>query len=185
MKNERSIKRAILAVLACGGTYLAIGFVAEFIYAFVIAILGELYMDGYDITSAALVIMLIMFLVAIAIAFSEYKLAMKLIPKIAENTPTEILSFRIFGWLLICVSIIEFFVSLLENSNPSIYGIIIGILFILHARKLRRLYAEAKEYQADQKGLVPTVAHSSNSDAWRVQEDILAEKDVPEEGSYV
>ena len=144
MESERSTKRAILAAAACEGIFIAIGIAAQLITTIVVLIVASSSKEVA--TSLALVTIVILAVVAWPIAYFEYKLAMRLIPRIAGNTPTEILGFRILGWLLIGLNVIDFFISVSEQSSASVAGIVIGILYLRHAKKMEKGYiAAAKE----------------------------------------
>lgn len=144
MESERSTKRAILAAAACEGIFIAIGIAAQLITTIVVLIVASSSKEVA--TSLALVTIVILAVVAWPIAYFEYKLAMRLIPRIAGNTPTEILGFRILGWLLIGLNVIDFFISVSEQSSASVSGIVIGILYLRHAKKMEKGYiAAAKE----------------------------------------
>ena len=144
MESERSTKLAILAAAACEGIFIAIGLAAQLITTIVVLIVASSSKEVA--TSLALVTIVILAIAAWPIAYFEYKLAMRLIPRIAGNTPTEILSFRILGWLLIGLNVIDFFISVSEQSSASMAGIVIGILYLRHAKKIEKGYiAAAKE----------------------------------------
>ena len=144
MGNEKSTKQAILAAAACEGIFIAIGLAAQLITTIVVLIVASSSKEVA--TSLALVTIVILAIVAWPIAYFEYKLAMSLIPRIAGNTPTEILGFRILGWLLIGLNVIDFFISVSEQSSASMAGIVIGILYLRHAKKMEKGYiAAAKE----------------------------------------
>ena len=144
MGNEKSTKQAILAAAACEGIFIAIGLAAQLITTIVVLIVASSSKEVA--TSLALVTIVILAIVAWPIAYFEYKLAMSLIPRIAGNTPTEILGFRILGWLLIGLNVIDFFLSVSEQSSASMAGIVIGILYLRHAKKIEKGYiAAAKE----------------------------------------
>lgn len=144
MGNEKSTKQAILAAAACEGIFIAIGLAAQLITTIVVLIVASSSKEVA--TSLALVTIVILAIVAWPIAYFEYKLAMSLIPRIAGNTPTEILGFRILGWLLIGLNVIDFFISVSEQSSASVAGIVIGILYLRHAKKIEKGYiAAAKE----------------------------------------
>ena len=144
MESERSTKRAILAAAACEGIYIAIGLAAQLITTIVVLIVASSSKEVA--TSLALVTIVILAIAAWPIAYFEYKLAMRLIPRIAGNTPTEILGFRILGWLLIGLNVIDFFLSVSDQSSASVAGIVIGILYLRHAKKMEKGYiAAAKE----------------------------------------
>ena len=144
MESERSTKRAILAAAACEGIFIAIGIAAQLITTIVLLIVASSSKEVA--TSLALVTIVILAVAAWPIAYFEYKLAMSLIPRIAVDTPTEILGFRILGWLLIGLNVIDFFISVSEQSSASVAGIVIGILYLRHAKKMEKGYiAAAKE----------------------------------------
>lgn len=144
MESERSTKRALLAAAACEGIFIAIGIAAQLITTIVVLIVASSSKEVA--TSLALVTIVILAIVAWPIAYFEYKLAMSLIPRIAGDTPTEILGFRILGWLLIGLNVIDFFLSVSEQSSASVAGIVIGILYLRHAKKMEKGYiAAAKE----------------------------------------
>lgn len=144
MESERSTKRAILAAAACEGIFIAIGIAAQLITTIVVLIVASSSKEVA--TSLALVTIVILAIAAWPIAYFEYKLAMSLIPRIAGDTPTEILGFRILGWLLIGLNVIDFFISVSEQSSASVAGIVIGILYLRHAKKMEKGYiAAAKE----------------------------------------
>ena len=146
MGNEKSTKQAILAAAACEGIYIAIGIAFNLIIRIVTAALITSARSGVSITNAAALFLVIIYAAAIAIAYFEYKLAMSLIPRIAGDTPTEILGFRILGWLLIALNVIDFFLSVSDQSSASVAGIVIGILYLRHAKKMEKGYiAAAKE----------------------------------------
>lgn len=144
MGNEKSTKQAILAAAACEGIFIAIGLAAQLITTIVVLIVASSSKEVA--TSLALVTIVILAIVAWPIAYFEYKLAMSLIPRIAGDTPTEILGFRILGWLLIGLNVIDFFISVSEQSSASVAGIVIGIIYLRHAKKIEKGYiAAAKE----------------------------------------
>lgn len=144
MESEKSTKRAILAAAACEGIFIAIGLAVQLIITIVLLIVTSSSKEVA--TSLALVTIVILAIAAWPIAYFEYKLAMRLIPRIAGNTPTEILGFRILGWLLIGLNVIDFFLSVSDQSSASVAGIVIGILYLRHAKKMEKGYiAAAKE----------------------------------------
>ena len=144
MESERSTKQAILAAAACEGIFIAIGLAAQLITTIVVLIVASSSKEVA--TSLALVTIVILAIAAWPIAYFEYKLAMSLIPRIAGDTPTEILGFRILGWLLIGLNVIDFFISVSEQRSASVAGIVIGILYLRHAKKMEKGYiAAAKE----------------------------------------
>lgn len=145
MENERSVKRAVLAAAACEGIYIAIGLVLEVIVSIVTIGLIAVFMSCGSIVGIGSVVLIIMTLVAIPIAYWEYKIAMTLMPKIAGNTPTEILGFRILGWLLIALNVVSFFISVSDNSSAPTAGVVIGILYVRHAKKMDKAYTAAKQ----------------------------------------
>lgn len=146
MGNEKSTKQAILAAAACEGIYIAIGIAFNLIIGIVTAALITSARSGVSVTNAAALFLVIIYAAAIAIAFFQYKIAMRVIPKIAGNTPTEILGFRFLGWMLIALNVIDFFLSVSEQSSASVAGIVIGILYLRHAKKMEKGYiAAAKE----------------------------------------
>lgn len=146
MESERSTKRALLAAAACEGIYIAIGIAFNLIIGIVTAALITSARSGVSITNAAALFLVIIYAAEIAIAFFQYKIAMRVIPKIAENTPTEILGFRFLAWMMIALNVIDFFLSVSEQSSASMAGIVIGILYLRHAKKIEKGYiAAAKE----------------------------------------
>lgn len=146
MESERSTKRALLAAAACEGIYIAIGIAFNTIIGIVATALIISAKSGVSITNAAALFLIIFNAAAIAIACLQYKIAMRLVPRIAGNTPTEILGFRILGWLLIGLNVIDFFLSVSGQSSASVVGIVIGILYLRHAKKMEKGYiAAAKE----------------------------------------
>lgn len=147
MESEKSTKRAILAAAACEGIYLAIGIAVQIIIGIIAAILISVSNSGGSVTGAATLVFVIIPVVATAIAYWEYKLAMRLIPKIAMNTQTEILGFRILGWMLIGLNVIDFFLSVSGQYSASMAGIVIGILFLRNARKMDKMYISSMKEQ--------------------------------------
>ena len=146
MESERSTKRALISAAACEGIYIAIGIAVQLITTIVLLIVTSSSIGKEAATSLALVTIVILAIAAWPIAYFEYKLAMSLIPRIAGDTPTEILGFRILGWLLIGLNVIDFFLSVSEQSSASVAGIVIGILYLRHAKKMEKGYiAAAKE----------------------------------------
>lgn len=146
MESERSTKRALLAAAACEGIYIAIGIAFNLIIGIVTAALITSARSGVSVTNAAALFLVIIYAAAIAIAFFQYKIAMRVIPKISGNTPTEILGFRFLGWMLIALNVIDFFLSVSDQSSASMTGIVIGIIYLRHAKKMEKGYiAAAKE----------------------------------------
>lgn len=185
MESEKSTKRAVLAAAACEGIYLAIGIAVQIIATIVAIILTAVSNSGGSVAGAAALALIILSIAAIPIAYLEYKLAMRLIPKIAENTPTEILGFRILGWLLIGLNVVDFFLSVSDQSSASVAGIVIGILYIRHAKKLDKDYSAAKEARKIQKVYFATASDPAPSEALDNQHPILSQQDIPDDDSYV
>ena len=159
MESERSTKRAILAAAACEGIFIAIGLAAQLITTIVVLIVASSSKEVA--TSLALVTIVILAIAAWPIAYFEYKLAMSLVPRIAGDTPTEILGFRILGWLLIGLNVIDFFLSVPDQSSASVAGIVIGILYLRHAKKMEKGYiAAAKEQGVYVEPEPPTIFHT-------------------------
>lgn len=147
MESEKSTKRAVLAAAACVGIYVAVSIAAQIIIGIIAALLIFVSNSGGSVIGAATLVFVILAIVTIPISFWEYKLAMRLIPKISENTPTEILGFRILGWLMIGLNVIDFFLSVSNQSSASMAGIVIGILFLRNAKKLDKMYISSMKEQ--------------------------------------
>ena len=185
MENEKSTKRAILAAAACEGIYIAIGIAVQLITTIVVLIVTSSSVGREAATSLALATIVILVIAAGPIAYFEYKLAMRLIPRIAVNTPTTILGFRILGWLLIGLNVIDFFLSVSGQSSASFAGIVIGILYIRHAKKLDKQYTDTKECHENQKPVFPDASAPATSEADAAQLNATAVLDIQDDNSYV
>ena len=178
MENEKSTKRAILAAAACEGIYIAIGIAVQLITTIVVLIVTSSYVGREAATSLALATIVILVIAAGPIAYFEYKLAMRLIP-------TTILGFRILGWLLIGLNVIDFFLSVSGQSSASFAGIVIGILYIRHAKKLDKQYTDTKECHENQKPVFPDASAPATSEADAAQPNATAVLDIQDDNSYV
>ena len=159
MESEKSTKRAILAAAACEGIYMAIGMIVQLIFIGVFSLLLLAVESGNSIGSYSILALVFMLLISIPISYVEYKLAFFIIPKIAKNTPTTILGFRILGWVLIILTVFDFFYSVSDKSSTSFYSLIIGILYIRQAKKMEKL--SKKDYtQPEQNGSEENVQKS-------------------------
>lgn len=185
MGNEKSTKQAILAAAACEGIYIAIGIAFNLIIGIVTVAMITSARSGVSITNAAALFLVIIYAAAIAIAFFQYKIAMRLIPRIALNTPTTILGFRILGWLLIGLNVIDFFLSVSGQSSASFAGIVIGILYIRHAKKLDKQYTGQKECHENQQPVFPDASAPAPSEDDAAQPTAAEVLDIQDDNSYV
>ena len=63
--------------------------------------------------------------------------------------------------MLIALNVIDFFLSVSEQSNASMTGILIGIIYLRHAKKMEKGYiAAAKEQGVYVEPEPPTIFHT-------------------------
>lgn len=133
MKEERSTGRAILAAAVCLIIWELIGLILSLLTT--VSML-EYLSAAESMQEGAVIILLIFGAVTIAAVYGEYKLCLYLMPKIAKTTPTTALSFKIFGWLLIVIGIINIIPSISDGSTVNFLGIFLGYCFIRKAKEL-------------------------------------------------